>query len=108
MKGLVLARHTAEIAGAAARGRVAGLEAACEAGASQIEMLTAHLTAARHSKVRPTAYTPHSMPLVRIRPLHCDTVWPDQGHREVEVATCLTKPQCCALHTKPRDACPGS
>ena len=57
MKGLVLARHTAESTGAAARGRVAGLEAACEAHAFQIEMLTAHLTAARHSKVRRTTYT---------------------------------------------------
>lgn len=56
VKGLSLARHAAESEGAAARGRAAGLEAACEAQASQIEMLTAHLTAARHRRVRPTQY----------------------------------------------------
>lgn len=55
VKGLSLARHTAESEGAAARGRAAGLEAACEAQASQIEMLTAHLTAARHRRVPPHA-----------------------------------------------------
>lgn len=62
VKGLSLARHTAESEGAAARGRAAGLEAACEAQASQIEMLTAHLTAARHRRVPPprNAFKPYN------------------------------------------------
>ena len=48
---LVVARQAAETEAAAARGRVAGLEAACLQHTADIEELTSLLTAARHSKV---------------------------------------------------------